>query len=222
MFGYAGITTVVTPADDYTLIDVPTMKTLLDITDASKDEYLDLVISQASIAAANYCNRVFPVETVEDSFWPQRRGHIPEQRRVIQPARLPLQLSRWPVTAMVSVTESVGGVAPGALTQDVDYKLDAIRGQLLRLDFLGYPTPWVADAIVVTYSAGYEPIPADLQMAVAAWVRAVSFARNRDPTLKSESVPGVYSAAYLAGAAAGSPLGEVADILDNYNVVLIG
>lgn len=222
MYNNAEITVVVTPAASYNLIDLVSLRTLLGIPDTSVDAYLNLVIPQASAAAANYANRVFPVETLQDSFWPQRRGRRYQPRRAIQPNDLPLNLSRWPVTAITSVTEAVGGVLPTTLVQDTDFKLDAIRGELLRLDFLGYPTPWVADAIVVTYSAGFATIPADVQMAVAGWIKAVRFAQTRDPALKSENIPGVYSASYLAGASAGSPLGDIACVLDNYRQVLTG
>jgi hypothetical protein len=213
------ITQVLTPAATYDLIDLATLKTLNAITGTLQDVYLSLVISQISTIAANYCNRVFPVETLSDSFWPRRRGYLREPRRVARP----LILSRNPIVTVTSILEGVGGVAPTALVAGVDYQLDAIKGFVYRLDTLGYPTTWVADSIVATYSAGYSPIPADLQLAAASWVKAIAAAQTRDSTIKSETVVGVYSATY--GAAAGSPLGVPADIaeaLDNYNAELIG
>ena len=215
------ITRVITPASSYDLIDLATLKTLNSISGTGQDAYLSLVISQISQSAADYCNRVFPVETVEDSYWPQRRGYQWEPRRRARP----IILTRYPVGTVTSVLEFIGGVGPTTLVADTDYKLDSIRGEIYRLDNLGIPTPWVADSIVVTYSGGYSTTPADLQLAAAAWVQAVAAAQTRDPALKSETVPGVYSASYQMGAAPGSTSGippEVQSVLDNYNMALIG
>lgn len=223
LFNPNQITRVITPATSYDLVRIDILKTLLGITTTAEDPYLSLVISQVSAAAANYCNRVFPVETVEDSFWPQRRGYWREPRR----AASPVILTRYPVVTVHSVTETIGGVEPGVLTADVDYKLNAINGELLRLDFLGYPTSWVADGIVVNYDGGYTTTPVDLTMAVVGWIKGIRAAQTRDPNLKSETVPGVYSASYsqVAGSSGGAPFGippEVAGVLDAYNVSLVG
>lgn len=215
------ITRVVTPAASYNLVDIATVKTLLGITTTAEDAYLTLLISQVSALAANFCNRVFPVETVEDTFWPQRRGYWQEPRRLAPP----LILTRYPVVTVNSVTEGVGGVQPSVLTADVDYKLNAINGELLRLDFLGYPLPWNADAIVVNYSGGYATIPPDLVMAIVSWIKAIRASQTRDPNLKSETVPGVYSASYSTGGTGDAPFGmppEVAGALAAYNVALVG
>ena len=54
----------VTPASSYNLIDLNTIKSFLNITDTSQDDYLNLVIPQASASVANYCNRNLVVEAV--------------------------------------------------------------------------------------------------------------------------------------------------------------
>lgn len=215
------ISTVVTPAASSDLIDLATLKTLLDIADRSQDAYLKLIIAQASASAANYCNRVFVVETVADAFYPQRDGYFPPANRGAAP---PVQLSRWPVQSIASVVETINS-APTTLVANVDYLLDAVRGQLIRLNLLGNPRPWPAHNLVVTYAAGYAPLPADLIGAVASWIKAVRASRTRDPMLRSQNVPGVYEAAYWFGAGPGNVSGipqDVTAILDNYSVPLIG
>ena len=96
------VTTVVsaaTPAfqgqQPYDLVDFPTLKAELNLTDGSKDALLLRWITQASAAATNFCNRVFPVETVQDRIFPPR-DYFPVP--VVIGGVMPLQLSRWPVT----------------------------------------------------------------------------------------------------------------------------
>lgn len=47
---------VVTPAASYNLIDLTTLKTLLNQADGSLDSYLTEIIPQASGNVADYCN----------------------------------------------------------------------------------------------------------------------------------------------------------------------
>jgi hypothetical protein len=73
------VTTVVaagTPAfqgqQPYDIVDLTTVKAELNITDTSKDSLLLRWITEASAAAANFCNRVFPVESLKDQIFPPR------------------------------------------------------------------------------------------------------------------------------------------------------
>src|ERR1700756_1662640 len=71
------ITTVLTPATatapagPYDLTDLATVKDELAIptSDTSKDGFLQRAITQVSAAVAQYCNRVFAVETIQDLFY---------------------------------------------------------------------------------------------------------------------------------------------------------
>jgi hypothetical protein len=89
------ITTVLSPAASYNLIDLPTVHDEMQIpaTDTSNDAWLNRGIAQVSRAIANYCNRVFPVETVQDLCYPERDAYpyqVPGGVRA-------LQLRRWPI-----------------------------------------------------------------------------------------------------------------------------
>ena len=114
-------------AASYDLTDLATAKAELNIpgTDTTQDTWLAGAITQISAAIANYCDRVFPVETVQDVIYPDRDAY---------PFQVPggvaaLQLSRWPVigarpavTATSAVesgsvlpVSSVAGISPGML-----------------------------------------------------------------------------------------------------------
>ena len=205
--GPAQITTIVQAAASSDLVDLPTVKTLLDLQDNGLDTYLKLVITQASAAAQGFCNRPFVVETLVDRFWPQRDIYP----GILRGGVAPLQLTRWPVVAVTSVVETQSGV-PTTLIEGTDYLLDAAEGQLIRLDRNGYPCIWRPVPITVTYSAGYNPIPPAVVDAVVRLVKGALMARKRDPMLRSEASPGVYEAAYWFGTGPGNPGGLPPDV----------
>src|SRR4051812_41668403 len=89
------ILTVTTAADSYDLTSLANVKAELSITDGTSDTLLRRYISGASLAASHYCNRVFAVETVTERFLAGHRcGYLG-----------PLQLARWPLITVTSVTE---------------------------------------------------------------------------------------------------------------------
>ncbi len=114
--------------------------------------------------------------------------------------------------------------APTPLAEGVDFVVDAERGQIDRLNSLTSRTrEWRLPATVI-YPAGYAAIPDDLQEAVILLAKLRWFARGRDAALKSETIPGVYSASYLAGGAAGvqgDMPAEVAEKLDRYRTTVV-
>lgn len=93
------ITTVLTTArgsprgKPYDLTDLATAKDELSLTDDSSDGFVLRAITQASAAIANYCNRVFPVEGIQDQIFIQQDPY-PWQ---VPGGIYPLQLSRWPL-----------------------------------------------------------------------------------------------------------------------------
>lgn len=81
----------------YDLTDIATVHDELSITttvDTANDPFLLRAITQASIAIAKYCNRVFPVEAVQDQIFLQQDPY-PWQ---VPGGVFPLQLSRWPLS----------------------------------------------------------------------------------------------------------------------------
>jgi hypothetical protein len=222
------VTTVVTAAtaafqgqQPYDLVGLRTIKAELEYVDSDKDELLKRWITQASAAAARFCNRVFPIETVQDQIFPPR-DYFPVP--VVIGGVMPLQLSRWPVSESPTVTEN--GIT---LVEDTDFIVKYDVGQLLRLDVNGWPKRWPALPTVVQYPAGYKPTDpdfADVADAVIRMVKARFFAQLRDPALRSENITGAYEATYWfasgPGAAIGNLTPDVQALLEKYRVPVVG
>lgn len=102
------------PAGAYDLTDLATVKDELSILpgDTSQDAFLQRAITQASMAIANYCSRVFPVEALQDLIYIQQDPY-PYQ---VPGGVFPLQLSRWPLVNASPVT--VTGNTHGNTTVD--------------------------------------------------------------------------------------------------------
>ena len=114
-------------ASPYDLTDLATVKDELNLstTDTSNDAFLSRAITQASTAIANYCNRVFAVETVQDEIFIQQDAYPWQTPGGVYP----LQLSRWPIansgvagftgnthsSLVIDNVSSVAGVTSGSL-----------------------------------------------------------------------------------------------------------
>lgn len=205
------ITTVVTPADSYDLTTLAIIKEELGITGNGIDDRLQRYLTGASAAAAQFCNRVFVVETLKDEFWPQR-DPCPY---LISGGLMPLQLTRWPLIAA-----SVSSVIENSITliDGTDFRIDYEKGQLVRLDGSLYPRRWPAWPISAQYNAGFDSIPDDVVDAVIRMVRTRWTAKDRDALLREENIPGVREAQYwiATGNEAGNMTPDVVDLLNNY------
>ncbi|MES5483581.1 hypothetical protein QMZ05_12555 [Bradyrhizobium sp. INPA03-11B] len=210
----AQISTVITPAKSYDLVDLDTVKGALDLKDNKADAFLKKAIGFVSAEIAQFCNRVFPVETVEDDFWPARDPY-PYQ---VPGGISPLQLSRWPLVSVASVVEN----GDTQLVQDTDFRIDATRGQLIRLDGNLYPCLWAPWSIAVVFDAGFATIPPDVEDAAVRMVTGRYAARGRDPYKRQESIPGVREVQWwIPNTPTGNMPPDVQDILDNYRVPVV-
>ena len=111
------------------------------------------------------------------------------------------------------------------LAADRDYRIDADRGLLTRLDaFTGTARNWEAAPVTITYSAGYATLPEDVAYAALRWLRLRYSERARDPLLKSVEQPGIGTETYWVGGPPGSGgiPEEIADLLANYRVPVVG
>jgi len=224
-FQGVNILTVTAPAASYDLVDLETFKADLGITVSTDDAYLTGRIASASASVANFCNRVFPVETLSWQFFPARDGWPWTVTQDIQP----LQAPRWPITSIASVVETIAGVAT-TLVAGTDYLADFTRGQLTRLDPYGKPRRWRPNAVQMAFSAGYSTaqapvsgapaLPADIVEATEMLVKNAYYARTRDGLVRSESVPGVISTSYFGASDNGFPA-DVAARLLNYRVPVL-
>jgi hypothetical protein len=186
---------------------------------------LSRYITEQSTLVAQYCNRVFAIETVQDVIMPDRDPYPYQVTGMVSE----LQLSRGPVISITSVTDQVFVGADNTLEEGSDFIADLERGWLTKLDpNTGYPTGWSPDQYTVQYTAGYftpdtGTPPADLEMAVLRMVTARFKARGRDPYLRSQGEPGVGNEQYWIGALPGQtgPFPpDIAAMLEKYRVPL--
>lgn len=108
------ITSVLVSSSSYDLTDLATVRDELSIPtiDTSNDPFLQRAITQASSAIANYCNRVFAVEALQDQIFIQQDPY-PWQ---VPGGVYPLQLSRWPL--VTSKVVAFTGNTHGTVTVD--------------------------------------------------------------------------------------------------------
>jgi hypothetical protein len=221
------VSTLLTAASSYDLTTLDNIKDDLAIpsNDTSSDTTLARYITEQSLMVAQYCNRVFPIETVQDVIYPYRDPY-PYQVTGMMPE---LQLSRWPIVSVTSVTDTVAVNTSNTLVADTDYIVDEARGWLTKIDpNTGYPTGWSPDQYTIEYLAGYFEAgsgipPADLEMAVLRMVTARFKARGRDPFLRTQGEPGVGNESYWIGALPGQtgPFPpDIAAVLEKYRVPL--
>jgi len=189
------ILTVIDPASSYDLVDLNTVKDELGIdpADTSKDARLQRWISSTSQRFSNICGVVFPEENVSEVFRLIGTGYgyggYAYPWGTGQPYGLPIRLRRRPITLIATVTEGTTVLDP------VAYETDLPGGLIYRLmsDTRGN---WCGSSVNVEYSAGYYPIPADVQDAVLAIIRHKYSSAGRDPLLKRFTIENVGSEDY--------------------------
>lgn len=208
--------TVVTPAGDRNLIELADLKLELGVTSTDDDTWLAAVIAQASAAVESFCDRVFAVETVDET--------LPGDGTPF------LILSRAPVTALTSVK-----YGPPASQETIDpatYMLHDNRlGIVANLNGtwrdtsspivqqLGFTSGGFGmNYYTVRYSSGFATIPADVQRAVTDLCKTSYYRRADDPSLASIDVPDVIRKSWRAGgeASAGGLPASVAGLLQPY------
>jgi hypothetical protein len=199
--------TVVTPAATTDLTTLPAVRAELDLRSNDEDVYLRRQISIASeqicdfllTATATDGTQTLGRETLSEKFEDHHR-HLSDrwgsQRREIL-------LARIPVVSITSVTVDETVLDPAT------YEVDGATG-ILRFMKPGCEGLWGSRCVVVVYVAGWllpgdadRNLPRLIENAAIEYVKTVRLSRSRDPLVKSEEVPGVYSAQYWVG-----PIGD--------------
>lgn len=187
---------IVTPATDARLASIGDLQATLEVTDYDAGRLLD----QASEMISAYCRRVFPVQTYRETLRARSGLGV-------------IMLRRYPVVSIASIVEN------GETLAAADYELFAPIGSILRLD-ADAETRWPAGKIVIQYQAGYAEIPAPVRAACLSLASSVSAAAERDPGLRSISVPDVISYSVFDAANGGGILPEtVRTLIDPYREV---
>lgn len=188
---------------------VATARDELGLEGTASDARLRRYIRQASTSIIRYCRRDFASAVVVDSF-------------LLDPCAPPegLLLSRWPVASIVSAAED------GSDVDAAGYDLVAKTGELWRVGSSGARICWSGTTVAVTYRGGYAMVtdlPDDLEQACLDLVRLAWFQRQRDPALRSESIPGVRDASYQIGTPGGDDgiPDTVRAVLDRYRRITI-
>ncbi len=109
---------------------------------------------------------------------------------------------RAPVTAVGSVVED-----GTSLALNTDFRL--LGSGMLERMAADFPVCWSTGKIVVSFTAGWSlptDVPAELEGQVIEQVKMKYLATDRDPALRSENTPDVWSGSYAV--AGGDSIGE--------------
>lgn len=205
--------TVATAATVKELIRKADLKTQLGITVSTYDTELDAIIDRVSAAIVSYCDlatdqlgrATFARESMVATFY---AGACRDQHLLL-PWRIP-------VGTITSVVEA------GLTLAATDYRVLPMRAILERLDD-DYPVAWSSEKIVVTYAAGWvmpATLPYDIQQAALYEASARWYAKDRDPLLRSETIPDVFQQSWASSGGAldmsAGVLPETAGMLAKY------
>jgi hypothetical protein len=170
------------------LTTLETLKAELGITGSASDARLTRLITHVSSQIETFLGRNLERRAVTDTFIRSRRF---------------LFLTAWPVVGSVTVTSD-----GTALTSD-QYVLDADEGILSQPVYgVGYGSPcgylWYG-TVTVDYTGGYllpgsvgANLPGDIERAALDLAIRYHHVGGRDPTLRSETVPGVLEQSWSA------------------------
>ena len=207
------------------LVSLDDIKLELQISNTTDDIWLAKQITRASNAVMQFVNRPIVPQTYQERFffpedpWPKSvTDHVGV-----------LQLSIWPLVGnngSVSINFEPDSAIPINLIEGLDYRVDAARGQITRLDPITlHARNWPNRPILVQYQAGFSPIPDDIQDACIRLVKARYFARTRDPLIRQENVSGVVETSYWFGNGPGTNGSnippDVAGLLSNYRAPVV-
>lgn len=187
MSGDFSAATIVWGANTITLLDL--MKDILNIVDNTQDTELSLSLQAGGEACEAYIDNVIAETDVKENF---------------TFVTSPKTIRYWPVSALVSVTvDGVDVTADWAL-----YTQDGVAWSVR--DTCNRIHEDCMKQMVVDYTAGYEPLPADLGYAVV--ISAIAYQEQQGSSagaIVKESVVGVGSVEYATGADAVSGVGAL-------------
>jgi hypothetical protein len=179
--------TIPSPNTDRSLLTIAELRAAAGVTGTARDAELQVLgdATAAMITSACQVTRVGAIpptlreEAVVETFsQPVVHSYqwLPVERAgALHPSRLPI----------VSVTSVVEGTRTLATS---DYQIDGAA--LYRLSG-AYRAHWCGDPIVVSYTAGWATVPADLKWAAMKFVQAAILENGRDPLLKRKVTVGV-------------------------------
>jgi hypothetical protein len=164
------------------LCDLNTVRQAMALLDPDQDGELTRLIGAASAAIENFIGRPVRTMTVAETV---RTGRWERCDEIV--------LHYSPVTSIVSIVEN------GTTLTTSDYGIDQSTGLLMRSSAAGpYSWPRWGRHVVVTYTTGWDVVPADIEAACVTLVAASFGQAARDPNIKSERSEGVGITEYFA------------------------
>lgn len=206
--------TVTTPAAERGLLTLAQLRAAVDAADTSQDGVLQLLGDRVGALIARHCrvpgDGIHPPtlrrERLQQTFR-HSGGAGPSGWAPAHGFRHTLILARRFVSAIVTVQEA------GVVLDPANYELHPASGLVDRLtnDVLAY---WSCGRITVTFEAGFDTVPDDLQLAASLLARALWSSRSRDPRLRREEVYNVLTQEFFASDSALPE--EVCSLLESY------
>lgn len=202
--------TAVSPVGPYDLTDLATVKQELNISGDDTDVMLQRWITAVSSRISKYCDRVFVVEGVTETFRSNAgvNASIHQFNRVsFHPDganSIELTRRRLPTVSIESIIED----GTRTLVADTDYTVDMENGIVYRLYNAGTAGWPLFSKVEIQYHGGFDPIPGDLVDACLILLQNRWANRGRDTTLRQETIEGVGSKTYWVaspGVTSGEP-----------------
>lgn len=169
-------------AAPYDLVTLAQAKGWLGITTTTDDPNIQFAISAYSQLIASWCSRNFVSASYSDVY----DGHGGSR----------LMTQNWPITAVsaLSVDGQVITAATSVLSAGYQFNNRSVILNGCDQFCRGLQN------IQISYTAGFVPIPMDLQMACLDWMKASYLSKNRDPSITSQRA-GDTEQKYSAGGA---------------------
>ena len=183
------------------IIDLAELKTILGVTDPAYDAELTRLINVYSAAIETYTARKLCSAAREAVYIPRRHCFVPK-----------FVLPQYPVTAVAKVE------IDGNDIDQTDWLVDGNEGTLYPLSGTGWS---VHNAALVQSTAGYSPIPADVQDAAVQLISsAFGAGPGAQPTgpVKMARVEGAVAESYFdhQGESGALSIAHFAHVLDRY------
>jgi hypothetical protein len=186
------VLTVTTPATSARLTTLARLKQELDISGSAHDVLLAAKLDEASSDIEAALGYRLARESVIETFWPVGGDMALEY----------LMLDRTPVASIDSVTRDAAAVDASL------WRVDPDTGQIYAVDASGYPCGWlIRQSLAIAYTGGWilpgetgRNLPAGIEGAAIELVADYWAATGRDPSVRSETIPGVISTDYWVGA----------------------
>lgn len=216
--------TVTTPATSFNLTTREAVKAELDLKSNDLNTWIDLKLPRLSAICSTYCRRVFAKQSYLEIIRPDRRtgdtrpiGTLSSLTRLTSPSQY-IGLHQYPIVSIASVDED-----GSALVLNTDYEYDPRIAGLYRLGSEAR-VPWEGLKTTVAYDAGFilpgnanANLPGDIEEAVLTFMKMAYRTRTRDPSLRSQDIPGVIAETYWDTGRDSTELPpEVASILDRH------